>query len=81
MGPYLAVPKKEKDSIDGENAKVPLPHFMLTACRWDMAPPECKAGETPWRIRTSLNSISVMELHFSAFMTDMEVSAEDNQYT
>jgi hypothetical protein len=25
MGPYLAVPKKEKDSVDGENAKVPHP--------------------------------------------------------
>jgi hypothetical protein len=22
MGPYLTVPRKEKDSVDGENAKV-----------------------------------------------------------
>ena len=32
MGPYLAVPKKEKDSVDGENAKVPH-HFVLTPYR------------------------------------------------
>ena len=28
MGPYLTVPKKEKDSYDGENAKV-LPNSII----------------------------------------------------
>ena len=35
MGPYLTVPKKEKDSIDGENARVSIYYniaVFLTVC-------------------------------------------------
>ena len=54
MGPYLSVPKKEKESMDGENAKVtPIPFNLYPnsiSFSLSMVPQACKAGGTLWKI-------------------------------
>lgn len=62
MGPYLAVPRKEKDSVNGENSRVTtmflkLAQIFLTSLfifSLNMEPQECKAGETQWKTPTLL---------------------------
>ena len=82
MGPYLAVPRKEKDSVNGENSRVntifyKLALIFLTSLfiySLNMEQQACKAGETQWKTPTLLVLTSETGLHSSEFMMDMEVS-------
>jgi hypothetical protein len=53
MGPYLTVPRKEKDSVDGENAKViiNLKSMMYSYLFYslNMVQLACRVGETQWK--------------------------------
>ena len=51
MGPYLAVPKKEKETENGENTKVRnCPPYIF---RLNLELVECKAGEILWKTHIS----------------------------
>ena len=51
MGPYLGAPKKDKDSVDGENDKVCF--YRVKRCSLNMEHAGCKAGGIPWKMPIS----------------------------
>jgi hypothetical protein len=60
MGPYLTVPRKEKETVDGENSRVRLVIILKLALevltfigrRLNLELVECRAGETQWKMHT-----------------------------
>ena len=48
MGPYLTIPKKEKEVENGENHKVKSSHITLERSNLVLA--ACKDGGIQWRI-------------------------------
>lgn len=78
MGPYLTMPRKEKDSVDGENDKV-LPFFnanlyiLMSVYSCDMELVGCRDGETLWKTHILLKWTWVMAYLSSESMMDMEV--------
>jgi hypothetical protein len=77
MGPYLTVPRKEKDSVDGENAKVIINLNLIMHSylfySLNMVQLACKDGETQWKTHILLNSILGEEFPSLEYMMGMEV--------
>ena len=74
MGPYLTVPKKEKETENGENVRVGIEDLLIIVNRLNLEHVECKDGETQWRIHTSVLCSWMAMFTFLVSLMVMEVS-------